>query len=144
MELQVKLLNEDAQLPKYGSSYAAGMDLYSSIDVSIPSHSTKIVNTGISIQWKGENDSEYYFRIAPRSGLSVKGIFVNAGVVDFDYRGEIKVVLFNSTNEDFQIVKGDRIAQGILERINRPNIIKIDELNETERGISGFGSTGLR
>ncbi len=146
MQLFFKKISEGAKIPTYGSAYAAGMDLYSSEDTFLPALGTTIVKTGITMSWKGENEHDHYLRIAPRSGVSVKGIFVNAGVIDYDYRGEIKVVLYNTNKENYIINKGDRIAQMILEKIKRSEIIELNE-NEnhdsTERGVGGFGSTGI-
>lgn len=85
-----------------------------------------------------------YARIAPRSGLAVKNfIDVGAGVVDYDYRGNVGVVLFNHGDEDFSIRRGDRVAQLILEKISMAEIIEVEELADTERGTGGFGSTGI-
>ncbi len=85
-----------------------------------------------------------YARIAPRSGLAVKNfIDTGAGVVDYDYRGNVGVVLFNHAEEDFQVKRGDRIAQLILERISMADAVEVDELPDTERGAGGFGSTGV-
>ena len=82
-------------------------------------------------------------RIAPRSGLAVKhSIDTGAGVIDSDYRGQVKVLLFNHSEVDFEIKEGDRIAQLVLERIYTPEILVVDELEETIRGAGGFGSTG--
>lgn len=143
LQLKVKLLNEDGKVPTYGSEYSAGMDLYSSEDKVIPSKSTILISTAISVSWSGEEAQQYYLRIAPRSGLAFKnGLFVNAGVVDYDYRGEVKVVIYNSKEVDFEVKKGDRIAQCILEKIIRPQILQVEELDRTERGEGGFGSTG--
>lgn len=83
-----------------------------------------------------------YFRIAPRSGLAVKGIDVGAGVIDCDYRGPVKVLLINNSKSDFEVKKGDRIAQGIFERIVEVIFNQTDNLGETKRGEGGFGSTG--
>lgn len=86
-----------------------------------------------------------YGRVAPRSGLAVKnGISTGAGVIDADYRGEVKIVLFNHSDRDFEVNKGDRIAQLVLEKIVNAEIQEItaEELTETERGSGGFGSTG--
>ena len=135
IQLKVKLLNEDGKVPTYGSEYSAGMDLYSSEDKVIPSKTTVLISTGISVSWSGEEAQQYYLRIAPRSGLAFKnGLFVNAGVVDYDYRGEVKVVIYNSKEVDFEVKKGDRIAQCILEKIIRPQILQVEELDMTERG----------
>ena len=92
------------------------------------------------------NDILIYFfhRIAPRSGLAVKNfIDVGAGVVDYDYRGNVGVVLFNHNDVDFEIKRGDRIAQLILERISMADCVEVEELADTERGTGGFGSTGV-
>lgn len=83
-------------------------------------------------------------QIAPRSGLAVKnGIDVGAGIVDYDYRGAVGVVLFNHSNEDFVVKRGDRIAQFIFKRIAKPTFVEVHELPGTERGAGGFGSTGV-
>ena len=139
MTLLVKRLNEHATLPARGSPLAAGYDLSSSEDVSIPKGTRGLVGTGIAFTVPHET----YGRIAPRSGLAVKkGIQVGAGVIDRDYTGEVKVVLFNHGDEDFVIKKGDRIAQLIIEKIEIPEVKLVDELLVTERGEGGFGSTG--
>lgn len=149
MKLLVKKLTETAQIPIYGSDYAAGMDLFSSIDIDIAPQSRKLVATGISLSWTNENEEEdpknYYLRIAPRSGLSVKNnIDIGAGVVDYDYRGEIFVCFINnSVDKYYSIKKGDRIAQMILTRINRfETVEEVDAHEDTNRGTGGFGSTG--
>jgi dUTP pyrophosphatase len=143
IQLKVKLLNTNAKMPSYGSSYAAGMDICSCEELIVPALTTRLVKSGLSISWSGLDASNYYLRIAPRSGLAYKsGIFVNAGVIDYDYRGEIGVLLYNSHNEHFKVNQGDRIAQMILEKNYRPEIICSEELDETDRGSGGFGSTG--
>ena len=140
MTLLVKRLNEHATLPARGSPLAAGYDLSSSEDVSIPKGTRGLVGTGIAFTVPHET----YGRIAPRSGLAVKkGIQVGAGVIDRDYTGEVKVVLFNHGDEDFEIKKGDRIAQLIIEKIEMPEVKLVDELLDTQRGEGGFGSTGI-
>ena len=139
MTLLVKRLNEHATLPARGSPLAAGYDLSSSEDISIPKGTRGLVGTGIAFTVPHET----YGRIAPRSGLAVKkGIQVGAGVIDRDYTGEVKVVLFNHGDEDFVIKKGDRIAQLIIEKIEMPEVKLVDELLVTQRGEGGFGSTG--
>ena len=145
MKLNIKKLNDDSKIPTYGSDYAAGLDIYSAVDLDIPSNTRKLVPTGISIAWNGDDDKNYYLRIAPRSGLSVKNnIDIGAGVVDYDYRGEIFICFINNGPVTYSIKKGDRIAQGILEKINRFDIIQeVQELEETNRGEVGFGSTGI-
>lgn len=88
----------------------------------------------------------YYGRVAPRSGLAVKNfIDVGAGVIDEDYRGELKVLLFNFGDQEFTVNKGDRIAQMVLEKYSQARLVTVaeGELDSTERGVGGFGSTGV-
>ena len=137
--LRVELLNEDAKMPVKGSAKAAGFDLCSSLDKTIPARGKQVVETGIKIILP----EGCYGRIAPRSGLAVNhSLDVGAGVVDEDYRGEIKVVMFNLSDSDFEVKKGMRIAQLICERIFYPSIEKVDSVDKTKRGGAGFGSTG--
>ena len=147
MHLKIKKIdNTITKLPVYGSDFSAGLDISSSIDIDIPPKERRLVSTGIAISWSGESAEKYYLRVAPRSGLSVKkNIDIGAGVVDFDYRGEIFVCFINNDNENvYSIQKGDRIAQLILTRIEKFNVITIEEeLDETTRGNGGFGSTGI-
>ena len=137
--LKVKKLTHEARIPTRGSGGAVGYDLYSSDRVVIPPLHRALVGTSIAVAFP----CGVYGRVAPRSGLAVKhGIQVGAGVVDPDYTGEIKVVLFNHGDRDFHIEKGDRIAQLILEKCETPEIEEIGTLEETDRGAGGFGSTG--
>jgi dUTP pyrophosphatase len=154
MILNVKKLVENAILPAYGSSYAAGIDVCSTSAHSIPPRSRKLVGTGLSISWtsgssstsgsgSSQNAEDFYIRVAPRSGLAAKqSIDVGAGVIDYDYRGEVFVLLINHHNENtYEVKSGEKIAQLIMERIKRPSILEVDQHNETERGAGGFGST---
>jgi dUTP pyrophosphatase len=139
MSLRVKKLSEDAIIPTRGSGGAVGYDLYSMDDVIIKPLQRALVCTGIAIVLP----SGVYGRVAPRSGLTVKhGIQVGAGVIDPDYTGEIKVVLFNQGDKTFEVKKGDRIAQLVLEKCETPQIEEIGKIEETVRGSGGFGSTG--
>ena len=139
--LRVELMNEDAKMPVKGSEKAAGYDLFSAVEIPIPARGKECVSTGIKIMLP-EN---CYGRIAPRSGLAVKhSLDVGAGVVDEDYRGEIKVVMFNLSDEEFLVTKGMRIAQLVCERIWYPSIEKVESVDETKRGERGFGSTGTK
>lgn len=84
------------------------------------------------------------FNVAPRSGLAHKNfIDIGAGVIDFDYRGNVGVILFNHSEVDFEVKRGDRIAQLILEKISMADTVEVDDLDDTERGAGGFGSTGV-
>lgn len=138
--LAIKRLSEHATLPKRGSDLAAGLDLCSAKKMTIPKGERALVPTDLAIACPPGT----YARIAPRSGLALKkGIDVGAGVIDADYRGPVGVILFNWGTEDFEIEKGDRIAQMILELIVLPQVEECDELPETVRGAGGFGSTGV-
>lgn len=136
-------MSPEATLFSRQSDGAAGYDIYSSVDMEIQPGLRDVVKTSIALAVP----DGYYGRIAPRSGLAVKkGIRVEAGVIDSDYRGEIVVCLSNAGNGVFVINKGDRIAQFILEKITTPSVVEvksIDELGNTGRGDGGFGSTGL-
>ncbi|CUM47681.1 Deoxyuridine 5'-triphosphate nucleotidohydrolase [Debaryomyces fabryi] len=139
--LRVFLRSENATLPTRGSVLSAGYDIYASEEAVVPAQGQGLVGTDISVAVPIGT----YGRVAPRSGLAVKhGISTGAGVIDADYRGEVKVVLFNHSQKDFQIQKGDRIAQLVLERIVMADIKQItaEELDTTARGEGGFGSTG--
>ena len=140
MPLGVKKLCYDAIVPTRGSDGAVGYDLYSSEDATVPCQAGRaLVGTGITAVLP----PGVYGRVAPRSGLAVKHcINVGAGVIDPDYTGEIKVVLFNHGVKDFEVKKGDRIAQLVLERCETPPIEEISIVEDTERGSGGFGSTG--
>ena len=148
--VEVKRLSPAAGVPARGSALSAGFDLCASVDAIIPgctaddagrvSVGRGVVPTGLAIAIpKG-----LYGRVAPRSGLAVKrGIDVGAGVVDADYRDEVRVVLFNFGSEPFEIRIGDRIAQLVFERIAEPRLVEVESLSGSDRG-GGFGSTGLR
>lgn len=139
MALKVQKLSDNAQLPTRGSTKAAGYDLYSTEGLVILPGRRAVVPTGISICLP----DGCYGRIAPRSGLAVKhGIQVGAGVVDADYTGELKVVLFNHDTQPYVIKSGYRIAQLVLEQIVTPEVEEVFSVEETDRGDGGFGSTG--
>lgn len=139
--LLVRRIDDRSTVPTRGSSDAAGYDLYSSTDFTIHPGQRLLVSTGIAI----EVPCGTYGRIAPRSGLAVRhGINVGAGVVDRDYRGEVKILLFNHGEEVFEGKVGDRVAQLVLEQCKTPDVQEVSEraLTDTERGASGFGSSG--
>lgn len=138
--LRVKKLTPEAVLPVRGSEHAAGFDLSASAASTIPAGGKGIVKTGLSIAIPEGT----YARIAPRSGLAAKKMInCGAGVVDYDYRGEVGVVLFNHGAEDFAVAPGDRVAQMILEQISMVDCVEVESLEETARGAGGFGSTGV-
>lgn len=137
-KLFVKLLHPDAILPQRKSSGAAGYDVCSIEEIVLCARSKQLVSTGLSFTVPEST----YGQLAPRSGLSVKGIHVGAGVIDRDYTGEVKVLLFNMSDDDIVIKPKERIAQLIVKKIELPDVIEVDELSLTERGENGFGSTG--
>ena len=133
-------MNVNAKLPVRSSSGSAGYDLAAAETAVIPAHGKCLVKTGLAIAMP----PGCYGRVAPRSGLAVKKfIDVGAGVIDSDYRGELGVVLFNFSNEDFCINMGDRIAQLVFEKIKTPEIKEVTELEGTDRGSKGYGSSGV-
>ena len=140
VHVNVLKCHENAVMPKRGSDFSAGSDLYSVLDYIIEPKSRCLISTGLKMQFP----HNVYARIAPRSGLALKnGIDVMAGVIDPDYTGEIKVLLYNSSDIKFEVQKGDRIAQIIFEQFKFPNFNEVCEITETERSSGGFGSTGV-
>lgn len=137
--LYFKKMSDRATTPSRGSELAAGYDLYSAENVIIPKQGKALVKTDIAIALP----EGCYGRVAPRSSLSWKHhIDVGAGVVDRDYRGNVGVVLFNLSQQDYKVQQGDRIAQLIVERISIPPLVEVEELDDTARGTAGYGSTG--
>ncbi|PNH08547.1 Deoxyuridine 5'-triphosphate nucleotidohydrolase [Tetrabaena socialis] len=139
-KLLVKKLSEKASMPKRGSSGAAGYDLASAEDTVVPARGKAVVKTDLAVRVPAGT----YGRVAPRSGLASKNfIDTGAGVIDEDYRGNVGVLLFNHSDVDFAVKVGDRIAQLVLERIATPDVEEVEELDSTERGANGYGSTGV-
>ncbi|KUJ22573.1 putative Deoxyuridine 5'-triphosphate nucleotidohydrolase [Mollisia scopiformis] len=137
--LLIKKLSEKAKLPTRGSAFAAGYDIYASKDTVVPARGKVLVDTDLSMAVPDGT----YGRIAPRSGLASKHMIdTGAGVIDADYRGQVKVLLFNHGEKDFEVKEGDRVAQLVLERIYTPEVVEVEELEESVRGAGGFGSTG--
>ncbi len=134
-----KKLSENAKIPTRGSQHAAGFDLYSAENLSINPGCRSVVKTNISL----EIPEGYYGRIAPRSGLSVKnGVLIGGGVIDSDFRGDVGAILFNLGSEVFNVKVGDRIAQIVFEKHYFSQLWEADELQESNRGENGWGSTG--
>ena len=137
--LNFQRLDPRAVLPTRGSVHAAGLDLYSLEEVSISPKDRAVVPTGLAVAIP----EGYYGRVAPRSGLAMKhGLDVLAGVIDADYRGEIRCILYNTSDETIHLPAQSKICQLIIEQIITPQAAWIDELDQTERGGGGFGSTG--
>ncbi|MDI9539990.1 MAG: dUTP diphosphatase [Bacillota bacterium] len=141
MKIKIKKLHEDAVIPVKGSDYAAGYDLYAINDEVIYPHNTTKVSTGLAI----EIPEGYFGGVFARSGLASKKGLRPAncvGVIDSDYRGEIIVLLHNDTDTYQLVNKGDRIAQLVIMPYLSVEFEEAENLNDTERGDGGFGSTG--
>lgn len=140
--LRFKKLVPDAVIPKRGSAEAAGLDLVAVEDTIIGRNSHGFVSTGLAIAIA----TGYEGQVRPRSGLAAKnGITVlnTPGTIDSDYRGELKVILFNTTEVPYTVQKGDRIAQLVIAPVILCDPVEVEEFDETERGENGFGSTGV-
>lgn len=141
-------MTSGAKAPVAGSAGAAGHDVYASEAQTVPARGRAVVKTGLTVALPapftcGGVTLAMYLRVAPRSGLAVRGIDVAAGVVDRDYRGEIGVVLVNGTDVDFAVAAGDRVAQLIAEVHALVGFVAADAVDDTARGAGGFGSTGV-
>ena len=142
--LKIKKLRENARVPFRATAGSAGMDLYACIDeaITIAPHEIKLIPTGIAIAIES---AEYVAYLYARSGLAIKHGIAPAncvGVIDSDYRGEVCVGLINQTTEPFVIEPNERIAQMVISPVILPEIEVVDELDDTDRGAGGFGSTG--
>ena len=134
-------LSSSAIIPERKSTSAAGYDLYADESIIIPNGTRALVATNIAMAIP----EGYYGDIRPRSSLAVGGIDIGAGVIDSDYRGNIKVLLINNSKSAFTVNPGDRVAQLIVKQIfTDPIIESIEPLSTTDRGTGGFGSTGTR
>ena len=153
LEVSLKKLKEDAIVPSRQTSGAGGYDLHAAEGGVVKAGDRAIVSTGIALDMstciEGDEYVSMYARIAPRSGLALKkGIDVGAGVIDLDYTGEVKVVLFNHGQDDYEFAVGDRVAQLIFQPIMLPKLCLVSEFRaeaqaaHAERGAKGFGSTG--
>lgn len=136
--MKVKLLSSSATLPKRATTGSAGYDLYSAEHIDIDPHSRTLVHTEISVAIP----EGLYGQIVIRSSLAMRGLRVEAGVIDSDYRGEVRILLCNDTDEVYTVNTGDRIAQIILILIETPDLEVVDDLGDTARQAGGFGSTG--
>ena|SRR5947209_1446074 len=147
MKVRVKQLGPTARLPVKGSSHAAGYDLFAADEVAVPGTGFPnlvghaVIPTGLAF----EIPPGYYGRIVERSGLAFKNhLHCGSGVIDADYRGEVRVLLYNFSPQDFIVERGMRFAQIIFEQIGEFEFEQCDALGETNRGSGGFGSTGTK
>ncbi|MGB3340006.1 MAG: dUTP diphosphatase [bacterium] len=140
-KIEVKIVGKF--IPEYQSEQASGCDLYADIeeDIILKAGTYCTVPTGVRV----EIPAGYEAQVRPRSGLALKygiGVLNTPGTIDADYRGEIKVILFNLGREPFNIGSGDRIAQLVFNQVVRGEFIQVEHLKDTERGGGGFGHTG--
>tara|TARA_Y100000996_G_scaffold302645_1_gene240022 strand:- start:8 stop:445 length:438 start_codon:yes stop_codon:yes gene_type:complete len=143
VKVLVKKLDSKVKLPEYKTSGSSGMDLMAFIKspIKIAPNSVELIPTGLSIAIPEDLE----IQIRPRSGLAAKssiGVLNAPGTIDSDYRGELKIILFNHGNKDFVVNNNDRVAQMVLTPVIKMELEEVDQLPETLRGSGGFGSTG--
>lgn len=139
MNIEVMKLVPHAQLPVRQHPDDAGLDLFAAEEAVIPAGGRRAVGTGVAIGLP----SGYVALFWDRSGLAFKyGITVLGGVIDASYRGEYRVMLYNTSVDDFQVARGDRIAQMLIQRVELCGVTEVTQLTDTERSSGGFGSTG--
>lgn len=143
MQIKIKKLHQNARVPAYQSVGSAGFDFCSIEKKVIRAGEWELVKTGLAF----ELENGYELQVRPRSGLALKnGISVlnSPGTVDSDYRGEICVILINHSKVDFEIEVGDRIAQGVVAKVEQVGFVEVESLLDTQRGDGGFGSSGIK
>jgi dUTP pyrophosphatase len=141
IRIKVKKIHPEAVIPQYAHPGDAGMDLYSVEDTIIKAGERAIVGTGLSI----ELPEGYVSLIWDKSGVAAKnGIKTMAGVLEHTYRGEYKIVMFNTSKDNFEIKKGQKIAQVLIQPIMTAEVEEVKDLSDTARGAGGFGSTGVK
>jgi len=141
MKIKIKKLRPEAILPKYAHPGDAGMDFFSCEDAVLKPGERKLIPTGVAI----ELPEGYVSLIWPKSGLSLKkGLDVLGGVIEHTYRGEYGVILLNTSDEDYEVKKGEKIAQLLIQPIVSVDVEEAEELSDSVRGGGGFGSTGVQ
>ena len=143
VKVLVKRLNSKVKLPEYKTIGSSGMDLMAYLDtpIRIAPNTLELIPTGLSVAIPEDLE----IQIRPRSGLAAKSsisVLNTPGTIDSDYRGELKIILFNHGNEDFIVNNNDRVAQMILTPVIKMELEEVDQLPKTIRGSGGFGSTG--
>ena len=144
--LRIKKVRENAKLPTRGTVGSAGLDLYACVDepITLNGGDKAVIPTGIAI---GLDDPHYAAFVYARSGLAIKhgiGLLNSVGVIDSDYRGEICVGVINQLKEPYTIEPFERIAQMVIKPVEFPDLVEVDDLDETDRGAGRFGSTGTK
>ena len=144
-EILIKRLSKDVALPKYETDGSSGLDLAANTDkqIKISPGKSEIISTGLAVAIP----KNFEIQIRPRSGLAAKrqiSVLNTPGTIDADYRGELKVILINLSNKVFVVEKGLRIAQMVLCPVIKATLKEVTNLENTERGSGGFGSTGIK
>ena len=143
LEVKIKRIHDDALLPMQANPGDAGMDLYSIETAMIPSGEAKLIRTGLQIELPKGTEAQ----IRPRSGLALKHsltVLNSPGTIDEGYRGEIGVIIINHGKETFIVEKSMRIAQMVIQTVPVVQLTEVNELSQSERGTSGFGSSGTK
>jgi len=141
IKIKIKKINPEAILPKYAHEGDAGMDLYSvEENFILKPGERKVIGTGLSF----ELPEGYVSLFWDKSSMAAKGIKLSGGVIEYTYRGEYKVILTNLSSEEYEIKKGQKIAQVLIQSVESAEIEEVQNLSETIRGENGFGSTGIR
>ncbi len=136
---------DDVPVPAYSTEHSAGMDIRATVhsEITVNPGEIVLVPTNLSV----EIPEGYEIQVRPRSGLAIKhgiGVLNSPGTIDSDYRGEVKIILFNFGKEKFIIKRGDRIAQLVLSKVYHAELIEAEELQNTKRGTGGFGHSGIK
>lgn len=142
MRVKIKKLHQDAIIPQYQTHGSAGFDLHAIEKCVLKAGSIALIKTGLAM----EIESGFELQIRPRSGLALKNqitVLNSPGTIDSDYRGEIMVVLYNHSQQDFVVNEGDRVAQGVIARYEKADFELCTQLSDTHRGSGGFGSSGV-
>lgn len=142
MILKIKKIHKDAILPSYAHKGDAGLDLYSVEEKIIENGSSALIKTGIKIELPEGTEAQ----VRPRSGLALKNaitVLNSPGTIDEGYRGEVGVILINHGKEIFKVEKGMKIAQMVIQKVVKAEIVEVEDLSDTSRSEGGFGSTGL-
>ena len=140
MQVKIKKLDPGAKVPCYACLGDAGMDFYSNEEVVLAPNERKLISTGVSMAIP----EGFVGLVWDKSGLAAKhGLKTMAGVIDSGYRGEVRILVHNLSQNDYVVGKGSKIAQMLIQAVEQKEIVEVEELSETERGTGGFGSTGI-
>ncbi len=141
MKVKIKKIVSDARIPRYAHSGDAGMDFYSVEDFVLQPGERRVCKTGIAIQIP----NGFVGLIWDKSGIAAKsGIKTMGGVIDSSYRGEVGIILKNLSDEKYEVKKGEKVAQMLIQKVECPTIEEVDKLDDTDRGEGGFGSSGMK